>query len=286
MLSAIWGASFLFTRISAPILGPTLLIEYRVTLAAVFLLLVSFFIRQKLDFKSHWKYYFILGSVNAALPFLLFAYASQTLTASLLSILNATAPIWGAIVRAIWTKSTLSRKSVLGLVMGVVGVAILVGFDTTMLVPNAGLAVVAVLCATLSYGIATTYAHEVRTVRPFSNAHGSMWAASFLILPLVPFFPANETPTTDITLAVIALGVVCTGFAFHMFFRLLGEIGAPSTLTVTFLIPLFGVLWGHIFLDEIVGWHTAIGSVVVITGTALVTGFSPTQLLKRAKRLP
>ncbi|MBI3478960.1 MAG: EamA family transporter [Nitrosomonadales bacterium] len=97
-LAAIWGASFLFTRIGAPVLGPIILIEYRVGLAAAFLMLVAFFLHKPLNAKLHWQHYLMLGIFNGALPFLLFGFAAQTLTASALCILNATSPIWGAVI--------------------------------------------------------------------------------------------------------------------------------------------------------------------------------------------
>ena len=115
-------------------------------------------------------------------------------------------------------------------------------------------------------------------VEPFANAQGSMWAATLLMVPVVPFFPAQAMPGPGIVIAVIALGVVCSGVAYLLYFRLVVELGATSALTVTFLIPVFGVFWGFIFLDEAVGWHTLAGSLLVIAGTMLVTGFKPGKL--------
>jgi drug/metabolite transporter (DMT)-like permease len=281
VLSAIWGGSFLFMRIGAPVLGPTVLVEFRVGLAALFLFGVALFLKKRLNVRAHWQHYLVLGLLNSAIPFLLFGFAAQTLSASLLSILNATSPIWGAIIGAVWARTPLSRRSLVGLMLGVMGVALLVGFDQMTLLPGAGLAIIAALGAAFSYGIASVYAKTAKSVAPFANAHGSMWAAALLILPLVLFFPVNATPTPNVMLAVIALGVLCSGIAYLLYFRLISDIGAAPALTVTFLIPVFGVLWGGLFLDEIVGWHTILGSVIVILGTALVTGFSPNTLMAK-----
>ena len=128
-LAAIWGGSFLFMRIAANPLGPAVLIEARVLFAAITLLLVSLYLRKKLTFNTHAKHFFILGLFNTAVPFLLFAYAAQTLNASTLAILNSTAPIWAAIIGAIWTKTTLDARVLLGLGIGVTGVGVLVGWD-------------------------------------------------------------------------------------------------------------------------------------------------------------
>ncbi|MBI3774589.1 MAG: DMT family transporter [Gammaproteobacteria bacterium] len=283
VLAAIWGASFLFTRISVPVFGPTLLVEWRMGLAALLLAAVSLWLKRRLEIKTHWKYFLVLGLVNSALPFLLFSFAAQTVSASLLSILNATAPIWGAIIGAVWTRQALSNKTMLGLALGVAGVAILVGFDEVTLRPGAGIAITAGLCAACCYGIANTYAKAAKSVDPFANAHGSMWAAALLIAPAVPFFPATAVPDLGIMADVFALGVVCTGIAYLLYFQLVADLGAASALTVTFLIPVFGVLWGWLFLGETVGWHTVAGSVTVIIGTVLVTGFTPGLLF--AKRV-
>ena len=281
-LSAIWGASFLFMRMAAPVLGPVTMIAGRVLLAALFLAVVGAVLRKPLDLRRNAGHYLVLGLFNSALPFLLFAFAARTLSASLLSILNATAPIWGAVIGAAWTRTALSGRSLLGLALGVAGVALLVGFDPESLRDGAPFAIALGLGATFSYGVATNYAKSARKVEPFANAHGSMWAATLLVAPALPFAPPPAWPTPTIALAVLALGVVCSGIAYLLYFRLIADIGAASALTVTFLVPVFGVLWGHLILDEPLGWNTLAGALVVIVGTALVTGFSVTALARPA----
>ena len=280
-LSAIWGASFLFMRMGAPVLGPTALIACRVLFAALFLALVGAVLRKPLDLRRNAGHYLVLGGFNSALPFLLFAFSARTLSASLMAILNATAPIWAAVIGAAWTRSALSARSLLGLALGVGGVALLVGFDPGTLRDGAPLAIGLALAAAFSYGIATQYAKSARKVEPFANAHGSMWAATLLIAPAVPFAPPPAMPGLVIGLAVLALGVVCSGIAYLLYFRLIADIGAASALTVTFLVPVFGVLWGHAFLGEPLGWNTLVGAAIVIVGTALVTGFDPAGLFRR-----
>lgn len=279
LLAAIWGGSFLFTRIGAPILGPTILVECRVGFAALFLLIVALFLHKPLNVKQHWRHYLILGIFNAALPFLLFGYAALTLSASSMSILNATAPIWGAVIAAVWSRQPLSGRTALGLCMGVIGVALIVGFDHLAAQSGAGFAIAAALLATFCYGIATNYSRHAKPVDSFCNAHGSMWAASLVIWPAVPFVSASAAPGINVMLAVVALGVVCTGIAFLLYFRLIKDIGATSTLTVTFLIPVFGILWGHLFLGEVITLSMIVGSLIVIAGTALATGFNPATVL-------
>ncbi|KFI08820.1 membrane protein [Massilia sp. BSC265] len=282
-LAAIWGGSFLFMRIAAPVLGPAVLIEYRVLFAALFLAGVSWVLHRRgkgtsLDLRQHWKHYLVLGFFNSALPFLLFAFAARTLSASVLSVLNATAPMFGALVGAVWARQAVSPRAALGLVLGTVGVGLLVGFDHVSERPGAMVAIVAALVAAFCYSIASQYAKSAKAVAPFANAHGSMWAATLFVIPALPFFPSPGEPTAGIWAAVLALGVVCSGIAYILYFKLIEEVGTTSALTVTFLNPMFGILWGAIFLHEVIGWHTLLGSSIVLVGTALVTGFVPSFL--------
>lgn len=281
VLSAIWGGSFIFMRIAVPALGPATLMLMRVVLAALFLAAVARLAKSRLDVRAHGRYYLVLGFFNSALPFLLFGYAALTLPASLLAILNATAPIWSTLIGVVWLRHRLTPKAALGLCLGIAGVALLVGLDRAMLQPGAAWAAVAALSAALCYGIASLYAKRGHAVEPLANAHGSMWSATLWLAPAAFFFPPAAPPGTDILLAVAVLGIVCSGVAYLLYFRLIAEIGAAPALTVTFLIPLFGVLWGVLFLGEAVGWHTLAGAAIVILGTALVTGFSPRLLFTR-----
>jgi drug/metabolite transporter (DMT)-like permease len=185
------------------------------------------------------------------------------------------------LIAAVWRRAPLDRRALAGLALGVAGVALLVGFDRIALKPGAGFAIAASLAAALCYAVASNYTKSARTVEPFANAHGSMWAASLLMAPALLAFPPAAPPTADIIAIVGALGVVCSGVAYLLYFRLIDDIGAAPALTVTFLIPLFGTFFGWLFLDEPVGWHTLAGGAVVIAGTALVTGFSPRLLVPR-----
>lgn len=283
-LAAIWGSSFLFMRIAAPVLGPVVLITLRVLLGALFLLGLAIVQKKGLDVRAHWKHLLILGLLNTALPFTLFAFAAETLPASLLSILNATAPIWGAIVSALWLRTAFTLKSAAGLLLGIAGVAILVGIDGTAMSAATVIAIVAGLAAGLCYGIASVYAKQAKSVEPFANAHGSLWAAVLWMAPAAPFFPPVAAPTAMVVLSVLALGILCSGVAYSLYFKLIEEIGAAPALSVGFLIPVFGVLWGSLLLHEPVTVRTVIGGLIVLAGTALITGFNPMILMRRKVR--
>lgn len=283
-LAALWGSSFLFMRIAALPMGPALMIEARVGLAAVTLLIVAIILRKSLSFLSHVKHYFILGLFSTALPFILIAYAAQTLNASTLSILNSTAPIWGALIGAFWGRNPLTRSVLLGLALGVLGVSVLVGKEARLVGIDAIVPMCCSVMAAFCYGIATNYTKIAPKVPSFNNAHGSMWGATILLLPLALLMPAREPITLEIGLPVLALGIFCTGLAYVLYFRLVDDIGAASALSVTFLVPVFGILWGHLFLGEPVGWNTLIGTLLVLSGTSLVTGFSVTRVIRNVRR--
>ena len=282
-LAAIWGASFLFMRIAVPELGPAWLMFGRVLSAAVFLALVALVLKRALPLRAHAAHFMILSFFNTALPFLLFAYAAQTLTASLLAVLNATAPLWGAVIGWLFFRQKMSLRLASGLVLGIAGVSVLVGFDAVVSDSAAIPAIAAAAGAACCYGIATWYTRLAKPVPAFINAHGSMWGASLWLLPLLWFIPLPVAePAHHSLMAVLALGIVCTGIAYLLYFRLVQDLGATPTLTVTFLIPVFGVLWGHVFLHEQIGWHTLAGAASVVAGTALVSGFSIQSLRAQA----
>ena len=284
LLAAIWGGSFLFFRIAAPVFEPAQLIVVRVGLAAAFLYAVALARGYGFEWRGNGRHFLILGFFNSALPFTLYAYAAKTTSASLLSVLNATAPLWAAVFSIALTRSMPSLKTLVGLALGIMGVATLAGIEALHLPAGGGPAILAGIAAAASYGIASNYARSTQSVAPFANALGSMAAATVVLAPLAAIAPLpTAMPSLIVVLSVIGLGVLCSGVAYPMYFRLIADVGVAPALTVSYLIPVFGILLGVVFLDETVGWHTLIGSVAVLTGTALVTGFSP-RLLFGSKR--
>lgn len=275
LLGALWGGSHMLTRIAVPQLGPAALIMLRLLLGALTLSVLLRVVRKApaAPGERHYAYLLVLGFLNCALPFLLIAHAAQTLTASLMAILNATAPIWGALITALLMRRLPGKAVCLGLALGMFGVALIVGLDPELAAAGHGLAVAEMLAATFCYGLASNLIRRAPVGMDATRlAGGSMWLALPGVLPLLAVSPPMQLPSPAVAVAVLALGVLCTGVAYILYFRLVEETGATSALTVTFLIPLFGVLWGHLFLDEVLALKTLLGALIVLLGTALSTG--------------
>ena len=269
----IWGASFLFMRMGAPDFGVVPLIALRVSIAALLLLPVLRNAGARDEFRQHAGPLFVVGVTNSALPFCLLTYAALYLTAGVDSILNATTPLWTAVVAFFWLNTPLRRLQVVGLLTGFAGVMILardaigVGGKGTM-----G-AVAAAILATLSYGFAANYSRrKLGDVRPFVSAFGSQLFAALVLPPgAVIFWP--HTPIHPANwVAVILLGALCTAVAYLLYFSLIRNAGPQYAASVTFLIPIFGVVWGAIFLREDLTRLTGIGCCVILLGTAFATG--------------
>jgi drug/metabolite transporter (DMT)-like permease len=273
LLAALWGASFLFMRVAAPELGPIPLMALRVSIAAL-LLFPALALRRGLgDLRGRLAPVAVVGALNSALPFCLLAYATLSVTAGLASILNATSPLWGGLVAHLWLKDRLGPSRTLGLAVGFGGVVFLVWGRASFRPGGAGLAVVAALAATLSYGIAASYAKRFLSgVNPLAVAAGSQVAASALLLPVAAaLWPAGPI-SVRAWWSVVLLGVFCTALAYLLYFRLIAHVGPARAIAVTFLIPPFAIAWGAAFLGEAIGGRMLAGSAVVIAGTALATG--------------
>jgi len=273
LLAALWGASFLFTRIAAPAFGPFALAEIRVGIAAVLLVLLLASRAGLAPLVEHAGRFLLLGAVNTAIPFSLFAYAALTITAGLASILNATAPLFAALVASVWLRERLTPMQWIGMAVGMAGVAFLSVSKSEAALGGSGVAIAAGLLASLSYGLSANVAKRYFTaVHSLAVAAGSQLAAALLLLP----FAIAQWPTGAIRPAdwgaAIALGVLCTGLAYLLYFRLLARVGTANAMTVTFLIPAFAMLWGALILGEAVTATMILGCVVILAGTALATG--------------
>lgn len=273
VLGALWGASFLFMRIAAPEIGAVWLIEFRVLIAG--LVLLPWLLNQK-GLRSLWlnaKDLFVVGALNSALPFVLIAYITTHIAAGITSILNAIVPIVGVVISYLFIKEKLTPLQLLGIAFGFSGVVLLMTWQQASVVSPSPLMVLAALIASISYVLGAHYTkkHMVK-LSPIVFTTGTQLAAACLLLPLLPFFVPQHIPDSETLLSIFALAVFSTSLAFVYYFKLIHELGPTKTLTVTYLIPAFGLLWGALFLDEVVTRHQIISTMLILIGVALSIG--------------
>lgn len=273
LLAALWGGSFLFMRYAAPAFGAAPLMWLRVAVASVCLLPLLVWQGQWADLTSRAGVMAVMGVTNSALPFVLIAWATLSITAGLAAILNATTPIFTAIVAALWLRERLSAVRLVGLALGLAGVAVLAADQADFKPGGSGWALLASLAAALSYGFAANFARRhVSGVPALVNATGSQLAAAVVLAPFAWWHWPTSTPAMPAWWSAVALGVGCTALAYLLYFRLLARVGPARAVTVTYLVPLFATAWGALLLDEAFTLRMAVGGVIVLSGTALATG--------------
>ena len=277
LLAAIWGSSYLFIRVAVDPLGPLMVAFARVGTAGMGLAGYALLTRKQADFAGLDRRFLLLGLGNGAVPYVLIAFAELHLTASMAGILNATTPLFAAVVVAVWSQERISLRVSLGIALGILGVAVLVGWNPGPLTGLVLLAVVAMLASSLSYAMATVYAkRSLRGVSSLRAAMGQQIGAAALLAPFTlgagVAGTGEGTPSLRVVLAVLALGLLCTSFAYLLYFHLIAAVGPVNTSSVTFLIPIFGILWSALFLDEAVKPVMVIGLVLILSSVTLVTG--------------
>jgi drug/metabolite transporter (DMT)-like permease len=271
-LAGLWGGSFAFMRVAVPALGPLWLAFVRVVLAFAALFAFAAIRRDIPPLREHWRDYLVVGSINSAVPFALFCFAEQYITASSAAILNATSPFFGAMAAALWLGTALTLRQVAGMVFGLGGVALLVGWQPEPLSAMTLPAMLACLGAALCYGISSVYAKaRMASVPSAAIALYSQLAAAIVLAPTLLIGPLPSAPSLLVTVNVLALALASTAFAYLLYFRLIATIGPARALTVTFLIPLFGVIWGAAFLSEPLGANTLLACALILGGTWLAT---------------
>ena len=277
LLAATWGASFMFMRVAAREMGALPAAGLRVCVAALFLLPILLLKGLGGTLRRHWKLTFAVGVINSAIPFVCFTYALLSITTGLSAILNATVPLFGALIAWAWLKDRPNGSRIVGLAVGFVGVAML-AWDKASFTPDAsgassGWAVLACLLACLCYGTAASVAKRYMGGLPsLVSATGSQMGAALVLLPLTLWYWPSQMPSLQALGAVLVLGVVCTGLAYILYFRLIERAGPARALSVTFGIPAFAVLYGSLLLGEAVTPWMVVCALVIIAGTSLSTG--------------
>jgi drug/metabolite transporter (DMT)-like permease len=272
-MAAAWGGSFLFLRIAAPEFGPIPLIAIRVAITALFLLpVVLSRPAWRAELRANFGPLCVLGIINAAIPFPLFAYATLFVTAGFASIINATAPLFAALTAWLWLDDRVSPVGIAGLVLGFAGVVWLVG-GLPDLGSGALVAVAGALFASFLYGVAASFVkRRFGGVNAWVTTTGSFGIAALVLAPLAVLRWPSHSPSPRAWAAVLLLAIVCTSIPNIYYFRLVLKVGPGRAMAVAFLIPVFGMLWGRLALGEAVTWTMIGGCAVILAGTALVTG--------------
>lgn len=280
-LGGIWGASFILIKWAAPELGVFALVEIRALGATLMLIPFVYMKRQQNDLFQYWPQLLIVGVLNTALPFCLFNYSLLHIEAGLAAILNGTAPMFGVLVAYLYVKETIGWWGLIGMLMGFAGV-VLISYDQSTAADASLLPILSILLATLCYGIAASYLKaKLSHVKPFAIAGGSQFFAALVLLPFALVNLPETMPSAQAMSSALVLAFVCTGLAYVLYFDLIAKIGASKAITVGYLVPLFGVFWGYIILDESLSTKELFGGGLVLLGVMLATN-----ILAKLRRKP
>lgn len=272
LLSMIWSTTFIFLKYLAPYFGSSGTACLRLLSASVFLLLVYKYLKYKINWKRDWKFLCLIGVINASIPFCCFAFAALYIPTSLSAILNSLTPFFGVVFAAILFKEKITLSKIIGLSFGVFGVYLISCNEIIINNSKAFLGVIACITATICYGLATNlikkYGEEVDVK---SLSCGSQFFAGIALLPVFLKTGVKSDITLQVALIMLCFGILCSAIAYLIFFYLVKAVGPISSLTVTFLIPIFSVLWGKLFLHETIYPFMLIGIVFIFSGTLIIT---------------
>ncbi len=286
-LAAIWGGSFIFLRIAAPEVGPLLTATLRTALAGAALMAFAAMTKVKMDWRNNLKPFAVVGLFAGVIPFSCFSYAALHLPAAYSAVLNATAPLFGAVFSVAWLAERLTMLKLTGLLLGIIGVAILTGAGTLPLDSDALLAIGACLVAAACYAMASIIVKKTGRpgknrptdgrpggIHPIAMAAGSLVVGGVMMLPTIPFSLPQAMPSALALACVAAMSLLSSGLAQAIFIPLIVKVGPTRAMSVSFLIPLFSMLWGFLFLHEAIGLATLIGGGVVLVAMGLVLSAS------------
>jgi drug/metabolite transporter (DMT)-like permease len=272
LLGAIWGGSYLFIRVASPVLRPFPLVFIRLALGGGVLLAAALMMKRSIPWRRHGRSYLIAGLVNCALPFSLISIAALNLTASFSAMLNATTPIFTAVIAAFWLKDRLTTAKIVGLTCGLLGVAVIVGWQPTPLDAVGLLSAGMLIASSVCYAAGAVYSKKVfQNADPISTSVGQLLSGGIWVLPLALVDPPRAALTPAALASALGLGLLSTAFGYLIYFRLLNASGATATASVTFLIPFFSSVWGAVVLGETIHANEVIGFGAILVGLTLVT---------------
>jgi drug/metabolite transporter (DMT)-like permease len=269
-LGAVWGAAFLFFRVASPEVGPVWTAEIRIALAG---LAIAAFIgpRRVWALRRHALKLTIIGATFSAIPFTLLAFATLTLPGSLASLLMATTPLFTALIAMAWLGQRPTGRVVAGLAIGFGAVAVLLGGDARAIGPATLVAFGAGLLAALSYAVAGTYVRrKAGGIPPIDLAAGQLLAGAAVLLPVAILTGAPRVPATDGLVSLVLLALVSTAIAWPVYFRTSERTNATTASTATFIVPMFGMLWGGLLLGEPIGPELLAGFSLTLVSLVLV----------------
>ena len=264
ILGAVWGSAFMFIKIATPELGAIALVNIRLAVAG--LIFIPFLLQQKYlkHFRSNLKNILVLSVINTALPFSLFAYASLESSSNMLSILNGTTAIMAVVISTIWLKIRLNFFQIMGVFIGLFGIVVLANPDNVYISMKATIfCLSAAFCYALSANYIQKFAYKTNTIVLIG---WSLVIASVLLMPITFFNLPSQFPSNNVIFSILWLGVISTGVAFLGYVRLIEKVGAVKTATVAYFIPVFGVIWGYIFLGEPITLQILIGMILILIG--------------------
>ena len=266
-----WGSSFLFIKVSAPEVGPITLVFSRLLIAS--LILSPFFItRQHLqNIREDFPSILFLACINASMPFYLFSRAAIDLNAGTMSVLNGTTPLFAFIIASLWLKLGSNFTQLLGIVIGIVGLFIFVGYES---LEFSLFALVLCLLASFSYAFSSNYIFTTKEIDATYLASMTLLVATFLVFPFT-FLESglHFSHQNEVLLSVFLLGFLCTGLAYMGYVILIKRVGPVKASTVVLIVPVSGMLWANLFLNEVITYTMLVGCLLIITGVGLINFF-------------
>lgn len=271
LLSAIWGGSFIFMRVLAPVFGAIGTANIRLFIGAVFLLVIFRFTGFKIQWKRDWKFLLVIGVINSAIPFSLFSYAALHIPASISVVINSMTPMFGALFSSLILKDKLTLRKGIGLLTGMTGVAIISGSKALPGTTTSYLAVAACLFATFCYGLSGALIKKYgQKIEAKAMAGGSQLFASLALFPFLLTTGVVSTVTPTVAITMVAFGILCSAIAYLIYYYLIKEMGPTPALSVTFLMPVFGIFWGVVLLGEAIYAQMVIGALIILVGVYLI----------------
>ena len=272
-LGAMWGASYLFMRVAVPHLGALPMIELRVLVAGLLIAAFLYGSGRTAGWRRHWRSWLVVGTIGTAVPFVLIAEALRSIDASTAAILNALVPLFATIVAALWIREPITPPKAAGIALSLAGTAVLVGWTPAPMSGKELTAAAMSIAATLLYGCSIVFSKvRLREATPMATSAATLLLAALVLAPFTPLDRDLAAVPANAWLAVLGLAIVSTTVAFIFYYRLIADIGPVKASTVTLLVPVFGMIWGVLFLGEPLTPGRVTGCAVILLGCALILG--------------